>query len=715
MILNMQHLAKVGLILAGICLGSIFSAKAQDTLQQKTDTAKVIHIIHADSLNVVTKNGVSLNRFITDVVFRQGNTLFYSDSTFIDKATNVLDAYGHIHINQADSIHIYGNYLHYEGETRLATMYDNARLTDGKVTISGPELQYDMNARIGTYTKGGKLVNGTSVLTSQEGFYYADTKDVYFKKNVLLVDPEYTLTTDTLLYNTISKVATIVAPTTINDGKTIMYTTSGEYNTETGEGNFDSRPTIEDSATTITADRIIMDKRTGMAYAYGNMVYRDTANHMSLLSNYGTVNQTKKTILATQHPLMILEGKTDTLYLSADTLYSAILGKDSINVRKPLKDTIAIVMDDQTEKGMPDLAKADSISKALPDSTAKALSDSIQAIAKSTDITDSVVTPAIAQQTPPPGGPPPGKGPGGPGGRPPMAPGNQPPPPGKNPPFLDAKTDTTGKKFQESMDKANGLADSKRDSLMNIVDTASLALTNPALPKEVRDSLVKAGPDALQNKPDTTKKDTTEIRYIMAWHNVKIYSDSLQGVADSVFYSTKDSIFRFYRNPVLWANNVQLSGDTIHLYTKNQTADKIYMTQNSLIVKEVSKGLYDQIKGNFITGYFKNQTLDWMHVDGNAESIYYIQDEDSSIISVNKTLSGIINMYFLEGQLHHVNFIKDPEGTMYPFGQRPIDQMQLPNFKWEMDRKPKSKFELMGGVKEKKPPVDTTILTNSLP
>jgi lipopolysaccharide export system protein LptA len=688
MILNMQHLAKVGLILAGICLGSIFSAKAQDTLQQKTDTGKVIHIIDAETLNVITKNGVSLNRFIDHVIFRQGNTLFYCDSTFIDKATNVLDAYGHIHINQADSIHIYGDYLHYEGETRLATMRDNARLTDGKVTISGPELQYDMNARIGTYTKGGKLVNGSSVLTSQEAFYYADTKDVYFKKNVLLVDPEYTLTTDTLLYNTISKVATIVAPTTINDGKTIMYTTSGEYNTESGEGNFDSRPTIEDSATTVTADRIIMDKKSGMAYAYGNMVYRDTAQHMSLLSNYGTVNQAKKTILATQHPLMILEGKTDTLYLSADTLYSAILGRDSINVRKPLKDTIAIVHEKAAEKGMPDLAKADSIARALPDSTAKALSDSIQSVAK----VDSVTARAIVKQVPPPA----------------QANGN--------PPFLDVKNDTTGKKFQERLQKANGLAERERDSLMNVVDTATLAAVNPALSKEVRDSLVKAGPDALQNKPDTSKeKDTTEIRYIMAWHNVRIYSDSLQGVADSVYYSTKDSIFRFYRNPVLWANSTQLSGDTIHLYTKNQTADKIYLTQNSLIVKEVSEDLYDQIKGNFITGYFKNQSLDWMHVDGNAESIYYVQDDDGSIISVNKTLSGVINMYFLEGQLHHVNFIKDPEGTMYPFGQRPIDQMKLPNFKWDIKRRPRSKYELMGGVKEKEPEADTTAVSTTLP
>lgn len=656
MILNMQQIARIGLILAGICLGRLFPAMAQDTLQEKKDTTRVIHIISSDSLNVVTRDGVSLNRFINHVIFRQANTLFYSDSAFIDKATNVLDAYGHIHINQADSIHIYGDYLHYEGETRLATLRENARLTDGKVTISGPELQYDMNARIGTYVQGGKLVNGTSVLTSQEGFYYADTKDVYFKRNVLLVDPEYTLTTDTLLYNTTTKIATLVAPTTINDGKTIMYATSGDYNTETGQGNFDSRPTIEDSSATITADRIIMDKKTGMAYAYGNMIYRDTAQKMSLISNFGTVNQAKKTLLATQHPLLIMERPHDTLFLSADTLFSGILNRDSIALERHKEDSILKVKEQEKIR-------------------ARQVADSLQRLANDTLHTKEILdSTAIV-------------------------------------PKKDSVFSPTDQ-FKESLKKADGPGDPERDSLLAVADTATLANTNPALPKDVRDSLVKAGPDALQNKPDTTiAKDTTEYRFIRAWHHVKIYSDSLQGLADSVFYSSQDSIFRFYgkkEQPVLWANDVQLSGDTIHLYIKNQTMDKLYMTQNALIVKEVAKGLYDQIKGNFITAYFKDQSLDWMHVDGNAESIYYIQDEDSAIISVNKTLSGVINIYFKNGQLDHVNFIKDPEGTMYPFGQRPIEQMQLENFHWDIKRKPKSKYELMGDANEKEPPAVPT-------
>lgn len=615
MILKMQQLARFGLILAGICLGWLFPANAQQAKPvQQEDTTRVIHIIQSDKLNVITKDTLQLNRFIGNAIFRQANTLFYCDSALINRAGNILDAYGHIHINQADSIHIYGEYLHYEGNTKIATLRDNARLTDNKITLSGPELEYDMNARIGTYTQGGKLVNGSSVLTSQEGYYYADTKDVYFNNNVLLIDPEYTLTTDTLLYNTTTKIATIMAPTTINDGKTIMYATSGEYNTESGQGNFDSRPTIEDSTATITADRITMDKRTGMAFAYGNMIYRDTAQKMTLLSNMGTVNQVDKTVLATQHPLMIMEREKDTMYLSADTLFSAILKRDTFTVA-PVRpagsetDTSAIT--------------TDSAATALTDSTAIAGDSTV--IAR-----DSIVI---------------------------------------------VKNNTVIVK----------------DSTAIVKDSTLVA---------ARDS-IKVPVSALAPVTDTTAKDTSEIRYIQAWHNVRIFSDSLQGVADSVYYSSKDSIFRFYRNPVLWANMTQLTGDTIFLYIKNRQADKILLDQNSLIVKEAGPELYNQIKGNQITGYFAGQSLDWMHVDGNAESIYYIQDDDKAFISMNRTLSGIINIYFREGELHHVTFIKDPEGTMYPFTQRPLEQTLLENFHWEIRRRPKSKYELMGDVKIK--------------
>ena len=48
-------------------------------------------------------------------------------------------------------------------------------------------------------------------------------------------------------------------------------------------------------------------------------------------------------------------------------------------------------------------------------------------------------------------------------------------------------------------------------------------------------------------------------------------SDSLQAVSDSLFYSGKDSIFKLFIEPIVWASGSKVTGDTIYLYTKNKS------------------------------------------------------------------------------------------------------------------------------------------------
>lgn len=506
----MHRYIKSGIFLAVICLLAV-TASAQFPAQPAPKTGSVIEIIHADTLIMNEKDSISVTRFIGNAIFKQGTTLFNCDSAVKNNKTNIIDAYGHIHINQADSIHIYGNYLNYDANTRIAILREDAKLTDGKVTITGPELQYDMNAKIGSYVKTGKLVNGKSVLTSDEGYYYTDTKEMHFMRNVLLVDPEYTLSTDELLYNTDTKIATIVAPTTINNNdKSVMYATSGYYDTEKGYGNFGNRPTIEDSTGTITADNIEMDKLTGMAYATGNMVYKDTARKMSLLANKGIVNQREKTVLATQKPLLIMEKNKDTMYMAADTLFSGVIRPD---------DSLSI----------PSVAGL----KRLPESPTKNLR-SLKNIRPPEKFT-ATISPVT-------------------------------------------RGDSIARRQQDSV-AAN---------VMMFIADSTLAQTRQKLDSAVKNIKVAPIPDVvmhdslpgIKHHADSmalsAPKDTSEQRYILAYHHVKIFSDSLQGVADSVYYTSKDSVFRFYGNPVLWSNNTtQLSGDTILMFTKNQTADKM--------------------------------------------------------------------------------------------------------------------------------------------
>jgi hypothetical protein len=85
-----------------------------------------------------------------------------------------------------------------------------------------------------------------------------------------------------------------------------------------------------------------------------------------------------------------------------------------------------------------------------------------------------------------------------------------------------------------------------------------------------------------------------------------------------------------------------------------------------------------------------------MYVNGNAENIYYVQDDDSAFISINRLLSAATHIYFTNGELERIVFLKEAEATMYPFTQMPEEQKKLEGFKWVINRKPKSKYELIG-------------------
>lgn len=84
------------------------------------------------------------------------------------------------------------------------------------------------------------------------------------------------------------------------------------------------------------------------------------------------------------------------------------------------------------------------------------------------------------------------------------------------------------------------------------------------------------------------KNDSTD-RYFQAFHHVRIFSDSLQAVSDSLFYSGKDSIFKLFTDPIVWASGSQVTGDTIYLYTKNKKADQLYVFENGLVINQTGK------------------------------------------------------------------------------------------------------------------------------
>ncbi len=233
--------------------------------------------------------------------------------------------------------------------------------------------------------------------------------------------------------------------------------------------------------------------------------------------------------------------------------------------------------------------------------------------------------------------------------------------------------------------------------------------------KQDQDSIYIAGdtvysapiPDSVLKTPDSVQgmeivrtaknPNDSSLRYLQVYHHVRIFSDSLQAVADSVYYSGLDSIFRLFINPVAWAGGYQITGDTMFLYTKNKKPERLYVFENSLVVGKSYTNMYNQIKGNTLNGYFKNGVIDYMRSRGSAEAVYYVKDDSMALVGVNRVnKADIIDMIFVNKQLNKVVLRQDADGIMYPIKKVNIDEMKLRNFKWLENRRPKTKYELLG-------------------
>jgi len=473
------------------------------------------------------------------VRLKHQTTLFDCDSCVLNDRAKTFEAWGHVHINDSDTTHVFANHLRYLTDKKLAYLDGSSRLTDGKGTLTTPDLEYDLTTNIGIYKHGGKVINGKTILTSKEGYYYGGLRDIYFKRDVILKDPGYDIKTDSLLYNTESKLVRFIAETYIKDssGRTIK-TKEGFYNLQTGKAEFGQRSEIHDKNLFATGDRIVNDDSLGIIQLRGNAIVIDSLNNTTIVAGDIFVNKIKNSFLATKKPLMILKQEQDSIYITADTLFSARL------------------------------------------------------------------------------------------------------------------TDLYG----------------------------------------IKDSLVK---DTIKGKKAIAlnDKDSTN-RYFEAFRHVRIFSDSLQAVSDSMFYSFKDSVFRLYQDPIIWAKESQVTGDTVLVYTKNKKADRMKVFENSFLVNRLDPEVYNQIKSTKMDAYFKDGAIDSVRASGFAECIYYIQDEDSAYTGVNQSKSDLLDIYFAKEGLRKVVFRSAVTGTIWPMKQKNPSEMKLPNFRWMDDRRPKTKYEL---------------------
>jgi len=472
-------------------------------LAQKTTQ---VYIEHADLLKLAKENGKDVRVLMGNAILRQDSTFFYCDTATLDESNN-LRAVGHVHISYSDSVHLYGDYMTYSGNSRIAVLDSNVSMVDKRATLYTDHLEYDRNLSVAYYFTGGRIVDEENVLTSRKGRYFTQIYEFLFSDSVVVVNPDYTMYSDTLRYNTETEIVYIEGPTNLYGKDDHIYSEKGWYDTRINQAELTRNNQIVHLAQILKGDWIFYDQEKEYGKALGNVWLKDTIQNV------------------------ILEGGISEFYRSEKYSY----------------------------------------------------------------ITDS----------------------------------------------------------------ARAILVEKYDSLFMHADSFILVL----------DSADKA-------------------RLLFAHHRMKFFRNDLQGMCDSLVFRVQDSIIALLKNPVLWSEENQLTADSMWMYISDNRIDSMVLFNMAFIISRDSTESYNQIKGKQMRAYFRDNQLYSIKVQGNAETIYYVREEDFELIGINKSVASNMVIMLENRKVKKILYLTQPEAILYPEKDLPAEDQFLRDFRWIVGQRP---------------------------
>jgi lipopolysaccharide export system protein LptA len=480
---------------------------------------KHIEIIHANSIEYNKNSGIEAKKLLGEVEMKHENIIMTCDSAYLYSEKNYVDAFSNIHIRQGDTLNLYGQLLHYDGNAKIAKMKKNVSLRDKETLLTTEYLDFKIAENVAYYYNGGKIVNADNTLTSQIGNYYTREKLFYYRGNVVIINPKYNIYSDTLKYNTVSHIAFFLGPTNIFSKEDTIYCENGWYNTQTDISQFNKNAYLKSNGKLLKGDSLYYERQIGTGRAFTNIELIDTSRNLILKGNYAEYTEHPEYSMITDSAVMMQYNNKDTLFLHADTL------------RSILTDTV------------------------------------------------------------------------------------------------------------------------------------------------------------------------TKNHIIIAFYKVKLFKTDMSGKCDSMSYTTADSSIRLYGHPVLWSGVNQLTSDSVQLFLENKMLKEARLYNSAFIISQEDSSKYDQIQGKNMIGFFNNNELYKVAVNGNGQTIYYAKDKDDQI-GVNKAESSDLVIYRKNGKIDRILLLKKPAAILYPLNKVSKEELILKGFKWYKLSRPLSEKDIFEWTNE---------------
>jgi lipopolysaccharide export system protein LptA len=467
----------------------------------------------ADAFKFDKNIGEDVQRLIGHVIIRQDSTLFYCDSAWLNDKTNSFEAFSKVHIHVNDTVNVFSDRLIYNGNTKIAELFDHVKLLDKNTVLTTEHLIYNRITKTALYDAGGKIVNKENTLTSVIGLYFTPIRTFHFRKDVVLVNPDNETYSDTLIYNTNTEIAYFTGPTVIRSEDNIIYTENGWYDTKNDLSKLNERPRISNMEQIIEADSLYYNNALSSGIAYGRVHITDTVHNMIIEGNYGEFWDKRGKAFITDSVMAITYDETDSLYIHADTFWVYF--------------------------------------------------------------------------------------------------------------------------------------DKERQAKM-----------------------------------------------MSAYFGVRFFRNNLQGKCDSLVYRMNDSTIHLYREPILWSGKNQLTADSISITIVKNEVDSLVMYNSAFIISRDSTDTFNQIKGKNMVAYFKHNELASIHVDGNAQTVYFVREDDGYLIGINLAEASTMQIRVKDNEVQNISYQSSPTETMYPQDKLSSKQTVLKGFIWQNYLRPKKKEDI---------------------
>lgn len=313
------------------CLFSAVAAPYKQKKRKKTDER--VYLVHADQLSYDVYSAVPDAQILRGKVhFTHAGSQLTCDSAYFYQESNSVEAFGHVHFRQGDTLSLTCNYADYNGADQMMHARHNVVLKHRTQTLYTDSLDYDRIYNLAYFFEGGKLVDGKDRLVSDWGAYSTATRQASFYYGVEMYSGKNHITTDTLHYDTRASVAHVVGPSTITSKGSIIHTSDAYLNSHTDQSQLFGRSTIVDKDKSITGDSLYHNSKTGLNEGFGNVVYIDKENKNELRAQHVFYNEQTGYGYATNRALMLDYSQKDTLWMHADSLkiYTHNIGTDSV-------------------------------------------------------------------------------------------------------------------------------------------------------------------------------------------------------------------------------------------------------------------------------------------------------------------------------------------------------------------------------------------------